>query len=159
MALDGDSGKPALKWQRMAMNGERLLCPVYLRHTWILNKQYSWRFTWQQGLSPQLQVSPFKSEALLPVNTYIVSVLLFSLLPPLSLPRWKWLALSHSTPSHPMAVFGNRADVMFLCIIQNLLWIGKVMDRFSTHLKSSIHVETKESVETEKMTLCLSWFC
>jgi len=33
MALYGDSGKPALKWQRMAMNGERLLWPMYLAYT------------------------------------------------------------------------------------------------------------------------------
>jgi len=44
-----------------------------------------------------------------------------------------------------MAVFGNIPDVMFLYIIQNLIWIGKDMDRSSMHLKSSINVETKEN--------------
>jgi len=33
MALDDESQKPALKWHRMAINGEIFLWPMYLAYT------------------------------------------------------------------------------------------------------------------------------
>ena len=57
-----------------------------------------------------------------PCSQLILTELRFFFLPLLSLPRWTWLAFSHFTTSQPMAVSGNKADEMLLCITQDFIW-------------------------------------
>lgn len=123
-----DSGKTAVKWLRIAINGDtcRILQPMnHHHHQQLVHIKTS-------PLSPHLSV--LSSQDLFPFNTYRASVLLFSLLPLLS-----------PIGGHGLVLFYN---VLFA--ILKILY-GKVMDRSIIFLIGSINTKIMYNVETNKL--------
>ena len=80
------------------------------------------------------------------VNTYRSSVLLFSLLPLLSLPRWTWLAFSHFTTSQCNQRQCLAINVRKWFSVLPKISYGKIMGRSNIHLKSGQHRENGECI-------------
>lgn len=136
-----DSGKTAVKWLRIAINGDtcRILQPMnHHHHQQLVHIKTS-------PLSPHLSV--LSSQDLFPFNTYRASVLLFCLLPLLSSIGGHGLVFSQFITIQPMAICSS-CNVLFA--ILKILY-GKVMDRSIIFLIGSINTKIMYNVETNKL--------